>query len=93
MNFEERRSTDPEARFTDWLRDGAEPHWTRMTTHRFARELGSGMLDDAVAARYLVQDYAFVNSFVALLGYAIAYAPSMPSKRRRPCAGRAPPAG
>ena len=53
-----------------------------MTTHRFARELGAGTLDDAVAARYLVQDYAFVNSFVALLGYAIAYAPSMPSKRQ-----------
>ncbi|EWY37933.1 hypothetical protein N825_16145 [Skermanella stibiiresistens SB22] len=70
-----------EGRFTEGLRDGAEPHWTRMTTHRFARELGDGTLDDAVAARYLVQDYAFVNSFVALLGSAIAAAPSMPSKR------------
>jgi thiaminase (transcriptional activator TenA) len=81
MTFEEHRSTDPEARFTDWLRLGAEPHWTRMTTHRFARELGAGTLNDAVASRYLVQDYAFVNSFVSLLGSAIAYAPVMPSKR------------
>jgi thiaminase (transcriptional activator TenA) len=82
LTFDEHRDTDPEARFTDWLRDGAEPHWTRMTTHRFAREMGAGTLGDNVAARYLVQDYAFVNSFVALLGYAIAYAPSMPSKRQ-----------
>ena len=83
MTFEEHRDTDSEARFTDWLRDGAEPHWTRMTTHRFAHELGAGTLGDAVAARYLVQDYAFVNSFVALLGYAIAYAP--PSPAACPC--------
>lgn len=70
-----------EGRFTDRLREGAEPHWTRMTTHRFAREMGDGTLDDAVFARYLVQDYAFIDSFVSLLGTAIALAPSMPSKR------------
>ncbi|UEM21480.1 TenA family protein [Skermanella mucosa] len=82
MSFAEYRKNDAEARFTDWLRSGAEPHWTRMTTHRFARELGEDTLDDAVAGRYLVQDYAFVNSFVSLLGSAIAAAPAMPSKRR-----------
>ncbi|HSK41343.1 MAG TPA: TenA family protein [Arenibaculum sp.] len=81
MTFEDRYRADPEARFTDWLRDEAEPHWTRMTTHRFARELGAGTLDDGVAGRYLVQDYAFVDAFVSLLGSAIALAPAMPSKR------------
>ena len=81
MTFDERLKASPDARFTDWLRDQAEPHWTRMTTHRFAREMGDGSLDDAVVGRYLVQDYAFVDSFVSLLGSAIALAPSMPSKR------------
>jgi thiaminase (transcriptional activator TenA) len=81
MTIEEHRSTDPEVCFTDWLRQDAEPYWTDMTTHRFALELGAGTLDNAVASRYLVQDYAFVNSFVSLLGSAIAYAPTMPSKR------------
>ncbi|WP_207461886.1 TenA family protein [Azospirillum sp. SYSU D00513] len=81
MTFEQLCARNTEARFTDWLREQAEPNWTRMTTHRFARELGAGTLDDAVAGRYLVQDYAFVETFVSLLGSAITTAPVMPSKR------------
>jgi thiaminase/transcriptional activator TenA len=74
--------SDPNiGRFTDMLREAAEPHWTRMTSHRFVREIGAGTLDDAVAARYLIQDYAFIDAFVSLLGHALALAPSMPSKR------------
>jgi thiaminase/transcriptional activator TenA len=34
----------------------------------------AGTLDDAVLHRYLVQDYQFINQFVALLGAAIASA-------------------
>jgi thiaminase/transcriptional activator TenA len=81
VTFEELCASNPEARFTDWLRDQAEPNWTRMTTHRFAQELGADTLDDTVAGRYLVQDYAFVETFVSLLGSAITHAPVMPSKR------------
>jgi len=76
------RAQDPELGFTEWLRRQAEPHWTAMTTHRFARELGAGTLPRPVMARYLQQDYLFVDAFVSLLGQAVAQAPGMPSKRR-----------
>lgn len=67
--------------FTDRLRAAAEPHWTQATNHRFTREMGAGTIDRGVYARYLVQDYAFIDTFVSLLGHAVALAPSMVEKR------------
>ena len=64
-----------DARFTDWLREQAEPTWTEATGHRFTRELADGTLPDAVMRRYLVQDYAFLDSFVRLVASAIVKAP------------------
>lgn len=55
--------------------------WTRATGHRFVRELGEGTLDDRVLARYLVQDYAFVEALATLVGLAVARAPTMAGKR------------
>lgn len=55
--------------------------WTRATGHRFVRELGDGTLDDRVLARYLVQDYAFVEALATLVGLAVARAPTMAGKR------------
>ena len=55
--------------------------WTRATGHRFVRELGAGTLDDRVLARYLVQDYAFVEALASLVGLAVARAPTMAGKR------------
>jgi thiaminase/transcriptional activator TenA len=63
--------------FSEWLREGAEPHWSEAVNHRFTRELADGTLADAVMRRYLVQDYAFLDSFVRLLGSAIVKAPSL----------------
>ena len=71
-----------DARFTDWLRDLAQPDWDAAVTHRFTQELGDDRLDDAVFARYLVQDYVFVEALVTLLGYAVAHAPNMAAKKR-----------
>lgn len=71
-----------EPRFTDWLREHAEPDWTAATTHRFARELGGGVLDDDVFRRYLVQDYAFIEALVGAFGHAVGEAPSMAAKSR-----------
>lgn len=71
-----------DARFTDWLRERAEPDWTAATTHRFARELGDGALDDEVFRRYLVQDYAFVETLVGAFGSAVGDAPGMDAKSR-----------
>jgi thiaminase (transcriptional activator TenA) len=70
-----------DARFTEWLRERSEPTWTEAVEHRFTRELGEGTVDDEVFARYLVQDYAFVNSLVSLVGYGIGQAPTMAEKR------------
>ena len=75
----ERTETDP--RFTDWLRKRAEPEWTRATTHQFTTDLADDSIDDAVFRRYLVQDYAFLESLVSLVGYAVGQAPSMDAKR------------
>ncbi|WP_101297260.1 TenA family protein [Halegenticoccus soli] len=77
------RFADADAdRFTDWLRDRSEPDWTAATEHRFVRELADGTIDDAAFARYLVQDYLFVESLAGLVGYAVGQAPSMAEKAR-----------
>lgn len=73
-------------RFTDRFSDAVvaanAPLWRAATAHRFVRELGADALADDVFRRYLVQDFAFVEALVTLLGYAIARAPAMPAKRR-----------
>ena len=70
------------ARFTDWLRERAEPAWTLATTHRFVRLLADDELDDAVFTRYLIQDYAFIEWLVSFVGLAVARAPSIDEKKR-----------
>ncbi|WP_122090123.1 TenA family protein [Halalkalicoccus subterraneus] len=81
-SFEEYAAEREGARFTDWLRERSEPHWTATTTHRFVEELGAGTLSEQVFARYLVQDYAFVETLVSLVGYGVGQAPDMESKAR-----------
>jgi len=71
-----------EPRFTDWLRERTEPTWTEAVKHRFTQELIDGTIDDHVMARYLVQDYAFVNTLVGTFAEAVADAPTMGEKRR-----------
>jgi thiaminase/transcriptional activator TenA len=74
------READP--RFTDWLRARAEPDWTAATTHRFTRELATGEIKDAVFRRYLVSDYAFIETLVGAFGRAVGDAPTMAAKSR-----------
>ncbi|WP_162317355.1 TenA family protein [Haloarcula limicola] len=69
-------------RFTDWLRARSEPSWTEATDHRFTRELRADELDDAVFRRYLVQDYAFLETLVGAFGHAVGDAPTMGAKSR-----------
>lgn len=71
-----------EPRFTDWLGARAEPHWSGATGHRFTRELAGDALADAVFARYLVQDYVFIDALASLVGFAVGHAPGMPAKAR-----------
>ncbi len=71
----------PDARFTDWLQARSEPAWTEATQHRFIDELAEGALDPSVYRRYLVQDHAFLKTLVALLGHAVAQAPTIEQAR------------
>jgi len=80
--FEQYAAHNESARFTDWLRERSEPQWTAATTHRFTQQLGDGTLDEAVFSRYLIQDYAFVDTLVGVFGYAVGQAPTMADKRR-----------
>jgi len=66
-----------DARFSDWLRASAQPEWDAVINHRFADELADGVLDRRVMARYLVQDYTFLDAFVVLMASAIATAPTL----------------
>jgi thiaminase/transcriptional activator TenA len=69
-------------RFTDWLRAQSGDAWEAATTHEFARELHADTLDDVVFRRYLLQDYAFVETLVGLFGHAVGDAPTMKAKSR-----------
>lgn len=73
---------EEDARFTDWLRARAEPEWTDAVDHRFTRQLFTGTMDDGVFRRYLVQDYAFVETLVGTFGHAVGEAPTMAAKSR-----------
>jgi len=68
--------------FTHQLREHNRAHWDAAVNHRFVDELSAGAIDDKVMAHYLIQDYQFADSFVALLGAAIASADSFAARVR-----------
>lgn len=80
--YDEYVATRDDARFTDWLRSRSEPDWTDTTTHRLTSGIGDGTLDETVFRRYLVQDYAFIDTLVGTLGHAVGQAPTMSAKSR-----------
>ena len=61
-------------RFTETLRAASEAGWSHAVQHRFVNELFAGAVPDAVMARYLIQDHRFLDSFLVLLGAALASA-------------------
>ena len=60
--------------FTDWLCSRSEPDWTAVVEHPFTDALFDGSMPDEYMSSYLVQDYQFVDDFLALLGAAVAKA-------------------
>ena len=64
------------------LRASAEAEWTAATHHRFVSELFAGTVDDAVMAKYLVQDYQFFDDFLSMLGASVAHADTIAAKLR-----------
>ncbi len=68
--------------FTDHLRSLAEPDWTAAARHRFTDEVIAGTVAPDVMARYLVQDHRFLDSFLLLLGAAMAGADRFEARLR-----------
>lgn len=56
------------------LRAAVAPTWDAAVGHRFVDELWRGAVEPAALQRYLVQDFQFVDAFVALMGAAVASA-------------------
>src|SRR5271156_2727772 len=69
-------------RFTETLRDASEPGWSDAVGHPFVKELFAGAVPDAVLARYLIQDHRFLDSFLTLLGAALASAHTFEARLR-----------
>src|SRR6266404_4384961 len=69
-------------RFTETLRAASEPGWSHAVGHRFVKELFAGAVPDAVMARYLIQDHRFLDSFLTLLGAALATADTFEARLR-----------
>ncbi|MCR1162125.1 TenA family protein [Paenarthrobacter sp. UW852] len=66
--------------FAEELRNRSAEDWDAAVTHPFVDQLLDGSLPDEQLRRYLVQDYQFCDAFTALLGQAVASAPSLPSR-------------
>ncbi|QIB34149.1 TenA family protein [Ancylobacter pratisalsi] len=69
-------------RFTEMLRDENSDDWNASRNHRFVDEIFRGAVPADVMRRYLVQDYQFIDRFVALIGMAIATADTFDSRIR-----------
>jgi thiaminase/transcriptional activator TenA len=69
-------------RFTEILRAASEPGWSHAVGHRFVKELFAGAMPDAVMARYLIQDHRFLDSFLTMLGAALASADTFEARLR-----------
>ena len=69
-------------RFTETLRAASEPGWSDAVRHRFVEELFAGVVPNAVMARYLIQDHRFLDSFLTLLGAALASADMFEARLR-----------
>jgi thiaminase/transcriptional activator TenA len=68
-------------RFSDHLREHAAGSWRRMQEHRFVRAIEEDRLPDAVFRRYLINEHAFVETAIAIFGYALVKAPDMDARR------------
>lgn len=62
---------------TETLRRQNQEAWDTAISHRFVSELLDGTIADPVMAGYLVQDYRFLDSFLALIGAAVATADTL----------------
>ncbi len=69
-------------KFSSIMIEKARKYWHEATNHPFIREMVEGSLDKNLFAEYLIQDYAFVDSFLDLIGYTIAYSNTIEQKHK-----------
>lgn len=69
-------------RFSDTLQRQNQSTWSAAVEHRFVTELCTASVPDQVMIRYLIQDHRFLDSFVTLLGAAIASADTYEARLR-----------
>lgn len=67
-------------RFSEQLRMASEPVWSQAVEHRFVKELLTGTVDDAVMAKYLIQDHRFIHNFLVLMGAALSFSDTFASR-------------
>lgn len=61
--------------FTSTLLDDADALWHRMLGHRFLQETRDGVIAEAIFARWMRQDYRFVEAACPMLAALISKAP------------------
>lgn len=69
-------------RFTDELRQAAEPIWAAQHEHPFVRGIGEGTLDPDKFRHYVRQDYLFLIDYARLLALGCARAPRLEDAAR-----------
>ncbi|MGE3267517.1 MAG: thiaminase II [Chloroflexota bacterium] len=69
-------------RFTDHLRNLAEPIWQAQHVHPFVRGIGDGSLALESFAYWVRQDYLFLIEYCRLFGLAAARAPDLETIQR-----------
>jgi thiaminase/transcriptional activator TenA len=69
-------------RYTDTLRELAEPVWAAQRVHPFIAGIADGSLDVGRFAHYVRQDYVFLIDYARLLALGAARAPDLATMRR-----------
>jgi len=67
-------------RFSENLRQSAEPFWSQAVHHRLVQEIYRGSVPLEVMKRYLVQDHRFIDCFLSLLGGVLVNCDTMEAK-------------
>ena len=76
-SFREHAEEKRDARFRDWLRDSAEPDWSRMVGHRITEDMAADAMAPEALRRYLIYEHGFVETAVTIFAYALAKAPGI----------------
>src|SRR5437867_3191576 len=66
-------------RFTDQLREAADPMWRAQLDHPFVRGIAAGDLDPERFEHWVRQDYLFLVEYCRLFGLAAARSPDLPT--------------